>query len=1308
MAYTSISVEGGLFPIELLDQVGRGDSNVLGQRPEDFNLKPTSRISDETQSAFSAARDYWKAFQSRLEHSKESRTTITREDWVLKFLELLDFNLVFQNSSLETGGEKYAISHRAGNFLEAIPVHIAAIDQSLDHRDGGRRSPHAMVQEYLNRSDMLWGIVTNGSKLRLLRNVVRISKPTYLEFDLEGMVSGNLYSEFVLLYRLLHSTRFPTVGADQHKCLIEEYYQKGIDAGGRVREKLRDGVKKALEYLGTGFLSHPQSNLLKEKFSNHAITESGYYRQLLRLVYRFLFLSAAEERHLLSPQNTLSPEKYNVYRHYYSISQLRDRAERYFRNDTNSDAWLGLIKTFDILRDENMAAQLGLAALNGELFSRSNCQALENSFCSNELLLSAIRELSTFLDDGNVRRRVNYAGLDVEEFGSVYESLLDYHPCINTDNWTFSLVAGSERKQTGSYYTPPELVKELIESALVPVITDRLKGLKTKDDKEKALLGLRVCDPAAGSGHFLLAAARRIARDLATVRSDEAEPTPTIYHNALRDVVRSCIYAVDKNQLAVDLCKVALWMEGHCAGYPLGFLDHHIKHGDSLVGVFDLKVLKEGIPDGAYEPVTGDTKDAARAYKKRNIAEKANRFQLGLGDATGNVDAVDILSRDFQTLATLEEKNPDDVTAKEQIYEQLRHAPTWEKMKNACDLWTAAFFMPLEAVNAFNMEGVPTTQTIRQLLLTNMVNGQMIGQAIALSHDHPFFHWQLEFPDVFKQGGFDVVLGNPPWDRIKMQEKEWFGKQQLEIAGASNAATRRRMVKKLQDEDPALFRAFCEAKRQSDSNGKFARESGFFAYSAVGDLNTYPLFSELFYSLLTPGGYAGLVCPTGLIAEENNSSIFSKFVKNGGLVDIKDFVNSLGIFPAVDRNQRFSLITLNHGSPREDGFNVRFKMLSFEQVVHTPTIQITVSDLALFSPLTKTCPLFDSDIDYRIAKNIYQKYGTWINNDFDNGNPWDAAFLRMFDMTNDAQLFLTKPDNSEKTENILVPLYEAKMINSFDHRFASSGAPKAGQKIRGSSVSSSLPEYEDPYFYVQSRYYVTLSEVLSRKMKSVRNWSLGIRAIAGAVANVRTLVASVLPSCGAGNSILMVECPDNESPISYACLLGLLNSYLCDYFLRQKLCGTNVNQFILKQLPILKPDIFNGICPWKQDASIGHFISQRVIELSYTAWDLEAFAQDCSYVSPPFHWDIERRFLLRSETDAAYFHLYGITRADADHILDSFPIVKRKEEDEYKEYRTKRVILEIYDEMALAIQKGQSYQTRLDPPPGDPRTAHQT
>ena len=1312
MAYTSISVEGGLFPIELLDQIGRGDSNVIGQRPEDFKLKPTSRISDETQSAFSAARDYWKAFQSRLEHSKESRTTITREDWVLKFFELLDFDLVFQNASLEAGGEKYAISHRAGNYPEAIPIHIAAIDQSLDHRDGGRRSPHAMVQEYLNRSDMLWGMVTNGSKLRLLRNVVRISKPTYLEFDLEGMVSGNLYSEFVLLYRLLHSTRFPAFGTDWGKSFIETYYQEGIDEGGRVREKLRDGVKKALEYLGTGFLSNPNSNLLKEKFSNQTITESSYYRQLLRLVYRFLFLSAAEERHLLFPPNTLSTEKYNIFRHYYSVSQLRDRAERYFRNDTNSDAWLGLIKTFDILRDENMAEQLGLAALNGELFNRSNCQALENAFCSNENLLSAVRELSTFLDEGNIRRRVNYADLDVEEFGSVYESLLDYRPRVNVDGWTFSLVSGSERKQTGSYYTPPELVKELIESALVPVMADRLKGLKTKEAKEKALLGLRVCDPAAGSGHFLLAAARRIAHELATVRSEEAEPTPMIYHNALRDVVRNCIYAVDKNQLAVDLCKVALWMEGHCAGYPLGFLDHHIKHGDSLVGVFDLKVLKEGIPDGAYEPVTGDNKDAARAYKKRNISEKANILQFGFDSVMDNNVLVDNLASDFQTLATLEEKNPREVTAKEKIYEQLRHAPTWEKMKNACDLWTAAFFLPLESSNDFTMEGVPTTQTIRQLLSTNTVNGQLMGLAMAISHNHTFFHWELEFPDVFQQDGFDVVLGNPPWDMQEAEDSEFFAKSYPEITSVKSAKDKKNILSRIKNEDPLLWCTYEMSIRRLESENKFVMFANRFPLSGVGRLNLYRLFLETAYGLANPNGRVGMVIPSGFATDYFSQTHFADLHRRGRICSLYDFENKDAIFQAVHRSFRFCLITITVAVFSSKTDFVFYARSTGELRDIQRRTYLSHSDVSLLNPLTSTTPLFRSQRDYEINRRLYQNQ--IIVGKTDSLGEWNIEPVMMFMMNATMKGHLSEEELLKRgytlkgncyvlNTDIWLPLYEGKMVGMYDHRAASIRFVANNLVRHNQPLSLSDKDHANPLNLASPLFWVSSDDV-SRVCGHLPKWCVVIKDITSST-NERTAIAAMLPGVGLTDSVPWLSNP--KSARLNSCLLANLNSYVFDYAARQKVAGLHLRGHYLAQLPIIPLRQYQQPCQWFQQSDIVAWITPSVLELTYTAWDLEPFAHDVGHYGNPFNWDEERRFLIRCELDATFFHLYGVNHADTDYIMDTFPIVKRKDEDKFGEYRTKRVVLEIYDEMANAIQNGQPYQTRLDPPPGDPRAAHQ-
>jgi hypothetical protein len=447
---------------------------------------------------------------------------------------------------------------------------------------------------------------------------------------------------------------------------------------------------------------------------------------------------------------------------------------------------------------------LGLSPLNGELFGPDACHELELSACRNRPFLTAIRGLTTFLDTGRgdihgarprgsrahgaIRRAVNFKDLDVEELGSVYESLLEYHPHINLESaQPFDLVAGSERKQTGSYYTPSSLVRELIKSALEPVIEDRLREVQSSEfrvqredvqrstfnvqrqdagpstpsvgaalvrardaagaanppmpgvgaplvgaqdaagadiaagdeptaageatyprnpkpetrnqqrishnaQREAAILSIRVCDTSSGSGHFLLAAARRLARELAAIRAGEDEPSPAVYRQALRDVIRQCIYAVDKNPLAVDLCKVALWIEGYNSGLPLSFLDNHVRCGDSLVGVFDLGVLEDGIPDGAYTAVTGDDKAAAAMYKKRNKEERKGQQSLW----SQTVDAGDVVRRlapHFAQLAIREEALPYETRDKAAAYDNLRGGRDFETVQRACDLWTAAFFL---------------------------------------------------------------------------------------------------------------------------------------------------------------------------------------------------------------------------------------------------------------------------------------------------------------------------------------------------------------------------------------------------------------------------------------------------------------------------------------------------------------------------------------------------------------------------------------------------------------------------------------
>ena len=950
----------------------------------------------------SDARSYWDAFQRRLERSSESRITLTRQDWMLKFLELIGFgSLPFQRAALETGGQLYNISHRAGDYDNAPPVHIVGIDQPLDRRDdsGRRSSPHALVQEYLNRSDALWGMTSNGIVLRLLRNTARLFKPTYLEFNLEGMMEGNQYSEFALLYRLIHSSHFPQPESNAQDCGLEKYYQQGLDQGGRVREHLREGVEECIKGLGTAFLKHPESESLRQKLSDGRLDTAAYYRQLVRLVYRLLFLMVAEERRLIFPEEAAASPEQRVYRDNYSISKLRDRAERYYRGDTHSDLWLGLSETFRLFRNSANAGKLELTALDGELFGQTGCPDLEQAHCRNEDLLDAIRHLSTFLDDGGtgrgrrargstVRRRVNYAGLDVAELGSIYESLLDFHPQVSLENQSFELAFGSERKQTGSYYTPPELVRELINSALVPVIDDRLKDLDSQGVKETALLALRVCDPASGSGHFLLAAARRIARELAQVRTGEQEPVPTEYRLALRDVIRNCVYAVDKNPLAVDLCKVALWIEGHNAGLPLSFLDHHIRHGDSLVGVFDLAVLEQGIPDDAYKPVTGDDKSAAKLYQQKNKRERSGQLPLG----GGRTVTPGTLAEEFGTLAELEERTAEDVQSKEGIYSSLRGRGTgWWDLKVACDFWTSAFFLPMVQDDAADLEGVPTTGTVRRYLAQSAsASGQLVGEAVSASAKHPFFHWPLEFPEVFEHGGFDVVLGNPPWERIKLQEQEFFGARDIEIARAPNATARKRLIAQLPAAKPALASEFEEAKHQAEATSRFVRSGGRFPLGGRGDINTNVIFAEHFRSLMNGRGRAGVIVPSGIATDDTTKYLFGDSVEMGTLVSLYDFENRDAIFPGVHRSYKFCLLTLTGTDHRQEAGEFAFFLHRAEQIKDSERkIELTKDDFALINPNTRTCPIFRTKLDMEITKGIHERVPVLIDeNKGEEGNPW--------------------------------------------------------------------------------------------------------------------------------------------------------------------------------------------------------------------------------------------------------------------------------------------------------------------------------
>ncbi|GAK52086.1 putative type II DNA modification enzyme [Candidatus Moduliflexus flocculans] len=601
-----------------------------------------------------------------------------------------------------------------------------------------------------------------------------------------------------------------------------------------------------------------------------------------------------------------------------------------------------------------------------------------------------------------------------------------------------------------------------------------------------------------------------------------------------------------------------------------------------------------------------------------------------------------------------------------------------------------------------------------------------------LAAQYQFFHWHLAFPDVFRvpangsdpeqeamgwNGGFDVVLGNPPWERVKLQEKEWFAPRHAEIANAPNAAKRRSMIEALAHDDPALYQAFQDARRAAEGESHFIRSAGRYPLCGRGDVNTYTIFAELNRQIQHAAGRVGCIVPSGIATDDTTKFFFQDLMEAQALISLYDFENREGIFPAVHRSFKFCLLTLTGADrPARQGAEfVFFAQNTAELRNQERRFTLSAAEIALLNPNTRTCPIFRSKRDAELTKAIYQRVPILLKEGETEENPWRIRFLRMFDISNDSHLFQTceqletagwnlKGNSFIRENESYFPLYEAKMVHQFNHRFASVEVDTSRQFRQGQPKESSLDNLKDPYFSAEPHYWVKEADVKGQLPEQFHtNWLIGFERIT-ATTNERTFISCILPAAGHSDSIFLVlisKLIDN-TPI----LVSNMNAFCFDYVTRQKLGGLNLNFFLVRQLPILEPSFYNQACNWYPCSKLQDWLIPRVLELTYTAWDLEAFAKDCGYDGPPFRWDEERRFLLRCELDAAYFHLYGIARDDAAYILDTFPIVKRKDEAKYGEYRTKREILDIYDAMRHAQHANIPYHTRLDPPPADPRVAH--
>jgi len=719
--------------------------------------------------------------------------------------------------------------------------------------------------------------------------------------------------------------------------------------------------------------------------------------------------------------------------------------------------------------------------------------------------------------------------------------------------------------------------------------------------------------------------------------------------------------------MAVELCKVALWMEAIEPGKPLGFLDAHIQCGDSLVGVFDPQALEAGIPDGAYKPLTGDDKKVCTSLKKTN--------QTFVVKGQADLFTANAMTQALTSAAGFEAIEENDLTAvrrKERAYRDWRNDPAIRQELQRADAYTAAFFLPKQ-------EGkehlVPVSQNLDAIQRGAELSVPMAEAVARAADDFRFLHWHLAFPDVMRAGGFDCLLGNPPWERIKLQEKEFFAARSEAIATAPNKAARERLIQTLRAPeasvvDQRLVQEFELAKREAEGSGEFIRGSGRFGLTAVGDLNTYALFAELFQNLIGPEGRAGLIVPTGIATDNSTKAYFDAISSGNRLISLYDFRTGPGLFSEIG-HQRFKFCLITLGQAKKTDF-VFFALKVDELADHRRHFTLESDDFSLLNPNTRTCPVFRSQMDAELTKKIYDRVPVLIDEALgEQGNPWGIKFMRMFDMSNDSHLFFDEPAPDR------LPLYEAKLIHHYDHRWATYAAD-------GASRDLSLTEKQDPGFQITPRYWVERSEVQERLKAQGwdRQWLMGWRDICRST-DERTVIASAAPIASIGHTMPIFFSKEETRLLS--CFLGNWQCLVLDFNARNKIGGTHLTYSYLKQFPYLLPSAYS-------QAAI-EFIQPRVLELTYTAHDLKPWAEDLGYEGPPFLFDPERRALLRAELDAFYAHLYGINRDELRYILDpsdvmgpdypseTFRVLKNNEIRQFGEYRTQRLVLEAWDRL---------------------------
>ena len=1205
------------------------------------------------------------------------------------------------------------------------------LDRRSDRR-GEDTAPSTQMLRYLRRVDDLttgalrWGILTNGARWRLYYQGARSVSEQFFELDLAALLDLPGHNEglfaltahqrrhwltvFALVFRRAAFVAGPTDPRTFHQRAIEDarFYEERVAANlsELVFDQVFPGLASAIA------AAAPEAPLPDVR------------EAVLVLLYRLLFILYAEDRDLL-PVRDKRYDDYALRNVRGDIGRRKDQGDVFSARATRY--WSALDDLCQAIAHGD--ASIGLPAYNGGLFDQASTPLLGQIRLDDAVMATVIDALS-FEQTPDGRRYINYRDLGVQQLGSIYERLIEHDLVRERDEITIRLNRLA-RKGSGSYYTSDDLVALIIKETIEPLVRSRIDAflarhaelatsplsedrrigrLKPLDPAEK-LLDLKVCDPAMGSGHFLVNLVDYLADRVITTMA-EAEAAVDGYlspligridnirttimakadasgwtidedqlddrHIVRRMVLKRCVYGIDKNPMAVELAKVALWLHTFTVGAPLSFLDHHLRCGDSLFGSWVRTGIETATEQGGSLFLAEPIARATRAAAPMQILEGLTDAEIAEAYRSAEVfTEIEAMTTPLNTFLSLV-----------QAFEWLNIRDR-DDQKALFNYFSGTFGDPIE-IACGKIEVVQEIKDGERF-------AELLGQARRLTTEEQFLNWQVAFPGVWSaweraglHGGFDAVIGNPPWDRMKLQQVEWFAVRRRAIAMATRAADRKRMIDDLETAGDPLAREFADASARAQTAVHMARSSGDYPLLSGGDVNLYSLFVERAMTLVKPDGMVGLLTPSGIASDKTASAFFKGVATEGRLRALYDFENrrtryeAQPFFPDVDSRFKFCAFMASPTPTKELPATCAFFVQDVSELDDPERcFPLTAEDFARVNPNTGTAPIFRTRRDAALTTAIYNRLPVLVDRSSGEAvKAWPVKYATMFHMTNDSGLFRTRAALEEREgawpvggnrfgspSGDWVPLYEGKMVQAFDHRAANIVVNLKNQHRPAQPVPATPEQHQNPNWLPDPQFWVSASEC---SWTAGVEWVLGFKEIT-APTNVRTLIAALFPTIGFGNKVPILK-PETTDRSEWL-LAANLNATILDFVTRQKVQGQTLNLFIVEQLPVVPLARYNSVRFGPKTA--GEIVREAVLELTYTAHDMAPFARDLGYldeagrVKPPFCWDEDRRLRLRAKLDAVFFYLYGVTdRDEVRYIYSTFPIVERQETEATGRYRS--------------------------------------